>query len=189
MVDKSGQRGRRGRRRHGPGEHDRRRSRSCAGTSRSGSTGITADSRTAAPQSRGPQTAIVPELLVASTPLAAEVQKLLGNYLTLENRHDFEALQALYSKRLARSMTGAGIGASHQTSYFFGPKITEVTRYGEHGAYARMTFNVLFSPIATGADGQTCNRLDNRYAPGPGRRQARHRQSRDDERLAAAANE
>ena len=51
-----------------------------------------------------PQSAIVPELLVAThTAGGARSQKLLGNYLTLENRHDFAALAgSVYSKRLVR---------------------------------------------------------------------------------------
>ena len=127
-----------------------------------GSTGITPKLGTCA-RSRGPQSAIVPELQVARTPLSLEVQRLLGSFLTLENRHDFEAVQALYSKRLARSLTVTRDRQGHQTSYFFGAKVTEVNRSAKNGAFARVSLNVLFSPIATGASGQTCNRLDYRY--------------------------
>jgi hypothetical protein len=127
------------------------------------STGITAVAGGSCEESRGPQTAIAPQLLVANTALAAEVQELLGNYLTLENKRNFPALQALYSEQLARSITPAKDRRSHRTTYFFGPEITEVSRYAKDGAYARITFNALFSPVTTGADGRRCNRLDNRY--------------------------
>ncbi len=115
-------------------------------------------------RSRGPQNAMIPELLVASTPLAVESQKLLGNYLTLMNRHDFAGLrQQVYSERLLRGYSEDRDRSSHQTSYFFGARMTEVTRYATDGANVRMTFTVLFSPNANGAKGQTCNRLDLRY--------------------------
>lgn len=126
-------------------------------------TGITADADRVCARSRGPQTGIVPELQVASTPLAVDAQKLLGTYLTLENRHDFEGLQALYSKRLAKTLTVDRDRESHQTSYFFGGKLVEVTRSGVDGANARMTFTALFSPNAKGSGGRPCNRLDLRY--------------------------
>jgi hypothetical protein len=125
---------------------------------------LTAETGGTCPRSRGPQNAMVPELLVASTPLAVESQKTLGNYLTLENRHDFAALsQQVYSKRLARVYPEEKDSDSHETSYFFGAKITEVTRFQTDGANVRMTYVVLFSPNANGAKGQTCNRLDVRY--------------------------
>jgi hypothetical protein len=127
------------------------------------STRITAAAGGSCEESRGPQTAIAPELLVANTALAAEVQKLLGTYMTLENRRAFAALQPWYSEQLARSITPAKDQRSHRTTYFFGPKITEVSRNGRDGAYARVTFNALFSPVTTGADGRRCNRLDFRY--------------------------
>ncbi|MEI8412398.1 MULTISPECIES: S1 family peptidase [unclassified Kribbella] len=126
------------------------------------SAGITARDGTCT-QSRGPQSAIVPDLQVASTPLAAEAHRLLGNYLTLENQRDFTALQGLYSKQLKKTLTVARDSRSHQTSYLFGAKLTEVSPDGDGGAYARTTYNALFSPIASGADGQSCNRLDVRY--------------------------
>jgi hypothetical protein len=126
--------------------------------------GITPEAGGTCPRSRGPQTATVPDLLVASTPLAMESQKLLGNYLTLLNRHDFAGLrQQVYSQRLVRVYSEVKDRNSHQTSYFFGAKVTEVTRYQTDGANVRMTFTVLFSPNANGAGGQTCNRLDLRY--------------------------
>ncbi|MEV5962139.1 serine protease [Kribbella sp. NPDC051952] len=128
-----------------------------------GSTDITPEAGGTCEQSRGPQAAIVPELQVAGTPLAGEVQRLLGNYLTLENQRDFRALQAVYSQRLAKTITVTRDQSSHQTSYFFGAKITEVTRAGVDGANARMTFTALFSPNAKGAQGLACNRLDLRY--------------------------
>jgi hypothetical protein len=114
-------------------------------------------------QSRGPQTAIAPELQVAGTQVAREVQRLLGNYLTLENNRDFEAIRPLYSKRLAKTLTVDRDRRSHATSYFFTAKLTEVSRYGVDGAYGRMTYNALFSPTASGAGGNTCNHLDVRY--------------------------
>jgi Trypsin-like peptidase domain len=127
------------------------------------SAGITAAAGGSCEESRGPQTPIAPELQVANTALAAEVQKLLGTYMTLENRRAFAALQPWYSEQLARSITPAKDQRSHRTTYFFGPKITEVSRNGRDGAYARVTFNALFSPVTTGADGRRCNRLDFRY--------------------------
>jgi hypothetical protein len=128
------------------------------------SAGIIPEAGGTCDRSRGPQNATVPELLVASTPLAVESQKLLGNYLTLLNRHDFAGLrQQVYSRRLLRGYSEDKDRRSHETSYFFGAKITEVTRYAVDGANVRMTFTVLFSPNANGAKGQTCNRLDLRY--------------------------
>ncbi|TCO21303.1 trypsin-like peptidase [Kribbella steppae] len=126
--------------------------------------GLTPEAGGTCQRSRGPQNAVVPELLVASTPLAVESQKLLGSYLTLLNRHDFAGLrQQVYSRRLLRAYSEEKDRSSHETSYFFGAKITEVTRYAVDGANVRMTFTVLFSPNANGAQGQTCNRLDLRY--------------------------
>jgi hypothetical protein len=126
--------------------------------------GITPEPGGTCERSRGPQSAVIPDLLVASTPLAVESQKLLGNYLTLLNRHDFAGLrQQVYTKRLAKAYPESKDRDSHQTSYFFGARVTEVTRYQTDGANARMTFTVLFSPNARGAAGQTCNRLDLRY--------------------------
>ncbi|MGY4772018.1 S1 family peptidase [Kribbella sp. CWNU-51] len=126
------------------------------------STGITPGDGTCA-RSRGPQSAVTPELQVANTPMAVEVQRLLGNYLTLQNRQDFEAAQPLYSKQLARTLTVRKDRGGHQTSYFFGAKVTEVRPYGVDGAFARVSLNVLFSPVAKGAAGRNCNRLDYGY--------------------------
>ncbi|MDX3002366.1 serine protease [Kribbella solani] len=125
-------------------------------------TGISAAAGGSCDRSRGPQSAVAPELQVARTGLATEAQRLLGNYLTLENQHDFASLQSLYSDRLAKTLTEARDRQSHQTSYFFGPNLTEVSADGD-GAYARLAYNVLFSPTAAGASGRTCNRLDVRY--------------------------
>jgi hypothetical protein len=127
------------------------------------STGLTPEPGGTCERSRGPQTPIVPELQVANTPLAVEAQTVLGSYLSLENRHDFAALQAVYSQRLAKTITPTKDAQNHETSYFFGAKINEVSRNGVDGANARMTFTVLFSPNATGAKGLSCNRLDLRY--------------------------
>jgi hypothetical protein len=112
------------------------------------------------PRSRGPQTAVVPALQVAATPLNVEVQTLFGNYVTLENQQDFRSLQALYSVRFAKGMTPERDLNNHKTSYFFNPKITDVA---PDGSYARVSYNILFAPTATGADGQNCNRLDVRF--------------------------
>lgn len=124
--------------------------------------GITPEAGGTCERSRGPQGSIVPELLVARTDLAIETQRLLGMYLTLLNRHDFAGLRELYSKRLAAALPEEKDRDSHQTSYFFGARIIEVSRHGD-GANVRMTLTVLFSPNANGARGQTCNRLDYRY--------------------------
>lgn len=127
-----------------------------------GQPGITPEPGGTCVRSRGPQAAIVPELAVANTPLAGEVQTLIGTYMTTTNRHDFVRLRALYSPRLAKSLTEEEDRQHHQTSYLFGPRIIEVTQVGET-VNARVTYNVLFSPNSVGALGQTCNRLDNRY--------------------------
>ncbi|MEV8378138.1 trypsin-like peptidase domain-containing protein [Kribbella sp. NPDC056861] len=124
--------------------------------------GITPEPGGSCGRSRGPQVPIVPELTVANTPLAGEVQKLLGDYLTTTNKHDFAAIRELYSAHLAKNLPEATDREHHQTSYLFGARITEVTETGEF-VNARMTFTVLFSPNSLGADGKTCNRLDNRY--------------------------
>jgi len=133
--------------------------RQYAGT---GQPGITPEPAGTCARSRGPQTPIVPELAVANTPLAGEVQKLLGDYLTATNKHDFIAIRQYYSKQLASALSVERDLKNHQTSYLFGARITEVTTTDEV-VNARMTFTVLFSPNANGAGGQTCNRIDNRY--------------------------
>ncbi|NUR96369.1 MAG: trypsin-like peptidase domain-containing protein [Kribbellaceae bacterium] len=122
--------------------------------------GITVAAPGTCPDSRGPQGTMAPELQVAKTPLALEVQGLLTNYLTLQNKHDFTAVQALYSSQLAKSLTPARDRQSRGTAYFFNPRITALA---PDGSYARMSYNVLFSPTAAGAGGGTCNRLDNRF--------------------------
>jgi hypothetical protein len=127
-----------------------------------GSTGIKATLGDC-PRSRGPQTPVAPELQVASTPLAVEVQQLLTSFYTHMNRHEFEAVQPLYSRRLARSLTPDHDRRAHQTSYFFLPKVTELTRFDGDGAAARVSLNVLFAPGVKGSGGQSCNRLDYRY--------------------------
>jgi hypothetical protein len=124
--------------------------------------GITPEPGGSCARSRGPQVPIVPELTVANTPLAGEAQKLLGDYMTTTNKHDFAAIRALYSAHLAENLTEAKDREHHQTSYVFGARITEVTQTGEY-VNARMTYTALFSPNSLGADGKTCNRLDNRY--------------------------
>jgi hypothetical protein len=111
-------------------------------------------------QSRGPQAAIVPALQVAGTPLNVEVQRLFGNYVTLENQQDFRGLQSLYSARFAKGLTEERDLHNHKTSYFFNPEITDVA---PDGSYARMSYDILFAPTATGAGGQNCNRLDVRF--------------------------
>jgi hypothetical protein len=127
-----------------------------------GQPGITPEPGGTCVRSRGPQAAIVPELTVANTPLAGEVQTLIGTYMTTTNRHDFTALRALYSAQLAKGLPEEQDRRHHQTSYLFGARIIEVTQVGET-VNARVTYSVLFSPNSDGALGQTCNRLDNRY--------------------------
>jgi hypothetical protein len=112
---------------------------------------------------RGPQATVKPDLSVANTPLAGEVQQLLGAYLDALNRHDYLAMQATYSDRLTANDNERAFAQAHGTSYAFGPAITEVTAAGTNGATARMRFTVLFSPKSTGSKGQTCSRLDLRY--------------------------
>ncbi|WP_433160261.1 S1 family peptidase [Kribbella sp. CA-247076] len=126
-------------------------------------TGLTAEPGGTCKRSRGPQTAVLPELLVASTPLALEAQKQLGTYLTLENRHDFEALRPVYSQSLGRRLPLERDRDNHQTSYFFNSRITEVSPTPSGGVNVRMMFAVLFSPNASGAAGHACNLLDLRY--------------------------
>ncbi|TDW81641.1 S1-C subfamily serine protease [Kribbella pratensis] len=123
-------------------------------------TGLTVAAVGTCAQSKGPQAAIAPVLQVANTPLAVEVQRLLGSYLTLENRQDFAALRPLYSPRFARNLSEEQDRAKHLTSYFFGPKLTDLAA---DGSYARMSYNVLFAPTATGAAGQNCSRLDTKF--------------------------
>ncbi|MEU8223413.1 serine protease [Kribbella sp. NPDC048915] len=123
-------------------------------------TGITVAAAAECAEPKGPQPAVAPQLQVARTPLALEAQALLGKYLTLENKHDFGALQELYSKKLAKTMTVARDRQGHRTSYFFNAKLTDLA---PDGSYARMSSNVLFSPTAQGANGGSCNRLDARY--------------------------
>ncbi|MER7248958.1 serine protease [Kribbella sp. NPDC000426] len=122
--------------------------------------GVTVATAGSCDQSRGPQAAVVPALQVAGTPLNVEVQQLFGNYVTLENQQDFRSLQSLYSARFAEGMTEAKDLHNHRTSYFFNPKITDVA---PDGSYARMSYDILFAPTATGAGGQNCNRLDVRF--------------------------
>jgi hypothetical protein len=92
-----------------------------------------------------------------------ESQRLLGSYLTLINRHDFHGVRPLYSRKLARGLTEDQDRRSHQTSFFFNAKITEVTRNDADGADVRLTMMVLFAPNSKGAEGRACSRLDYRY--------------------------
>jgi hypothetical protein len=111
---------------------------------------------------RGPQAPVKPDLSVANTPLAGEVQQLLGSYLDALNRHDFLAMHATYSERLAATDTEQDFAQKHGTSYAFGANITDVAAAGT-GASARMTFTVLYSAKNAGSKGQNCARLDLRY--------------------------
>ena len=111
---------------------------------------------------RGPQASVKPDLSVANTPLAGEVQQLLGAYLDALNRHDFLAMHATYSGRLATNDTEKDFVKAHGTSYAFGANITDVSAAGT-GASARMTFTVLYSARNTASKGQNCARLDLRY--------------------------
>jgi hypothetical protein len=72
-------------------------------------------------------------------------------------------VQPLYSKQLARTLTVKKDRGGHQTSYFFDAKVTEVRPYAGDGAFARVSLNVLFSPVAKGAAGRNCNHLDYGY--------------------------
>jgi hypothetical protein len=114
-------------------------------------------------QAKGPQNPLVPTLAVANTPLAGEVLQTLSAYLNALNKHDFVAMQATYTKELAASNDLAADTARHKTSYAFGATITQVTPSGNTGAFARMSFTVLFSADGQGSRGQTCSRLDIRY--------------------------
>ncbi|TDO52656.1 trypsin-like peptidase [Kribbella sp. VKM Ac-2527] len=112
---------------------------------------------------RGPQQTVKPDLAVANTPTAGEVQQSLGEYLDTLNRHDFAAMQKTYSDRLERLSNAAVDATKHGTSYAFGAVVTEVSAAGDDDANARMKFVVLFSQDNPGARGQTCSRLDIRY--------------------------
>jgi hypothetical protein len=115
-------------------------------------------------QARGPQAPVEPDLSVANTPLAGEVQQTLGAYLDALNKHDFVAMGKTYSDRLAKTGSPAVDAQKHATSYAFDAVITEVSAAGgDNNANARMTFTVLFSPRNVGAGGQYCARFDLRY--------------------------
>ncbi|ADB33901.1 hypothetical protein Kfla_4885 [Kribbella flavida DSM 17836] len=115
-------------------------------------------------QARGPQSPVEPDLAVANTPLAGEVQRTLAEYLDTLNQHDFAAMQATYSDRVERLNTPGGDAKKHGTSYAFGAVITAVTATGGGSdADARMTFTVLFSPTSAGANGKTCGQLEILY--------------------------
>ncbi len=112
--------------------------------------------------SRGPQSPVEPDLAVANTPLAGEVNTALADYLNTLNLHDFEAMQSTYSQRL-RSLSSAKIDESkHGTSYAFGAVIDKVRASGA-AADAEMSFTVLFSPTSAQAKGQTCAQLRIQY--------------------------
>jgi hypothetical protein len=123
-------------------------------------TGLTVAAAGTCARSKGSQNPIAPALQVANTPQAVEVQQLFANYFTLENRQDYTALQALYSKRYAATTTVARDQRSHETSYFFNPRITDLA---PDASWVRIAYNVLFSPTATGAAGRNCDRLDIRF--------------------------
>jgi hypothetical protein len=114
-------------------------------------------------QAKGPQDPLVPTLAVANTPLAGEVQQTLSAYLNALNKHDFVAMQATYTKELSATNDLAADTARHKTSYAFGATITQVTPSGNTGAFARMSFTVLYSADGQASKGQTCSRLDIRY--------------------------
>ena len=133
-------------RRHRPGQHDRR--------SRQASPVRRVRRRPASPsepggtcdQSHGPQAAIAPMLQVANTPLAVEVQTLLGSYLTLDEPATTSlALRPLYSPAVRPGPDrGAGPGQAPdvvllQPEAHRGPGRGRVRD-------ARMTYNVLFPP-------------------------------------------
>ncbi|GAA0613635.1 hypothetical protein GCM10009534_55460 [Kribbella sandramycini] len=114
-------------------------------------------------ESRGPASAVTPKLQVAPTQLATQAQKTLANYLTLQNRHDFQAVRAVYSPRLAGALSVEQDRRSHQTTYFFNPVLTEITQNADNSVNVRMSFLALFASTAHQSGGQTCNRLDTRY--------------------------
>ncbi|TCC34252.1 trypsin-like peptidase domain-containing protein [Kribbella speibonae] len=122
--------------------------------------GVTVGTLGDCPESRGPQSPIAPVLQVANTPLAREAQRVLTNYLTLQNQHEFGKVRAYYSPRFAGALTEAQDRDKHLTSYFFNPRLTDLA---PDGSSARMAYNVLFAPTATGADGQNCTRLDTTF--------------------------
>jgi hypothetical protein len=112
---------------------------------------------------RGPRTPVQPELTVAASPPAAEVQRLFTSYFKALNQHDFLAMRDTYSNEFASSSTQTDFLRTHGTSYAFEPVITEVGDTGDKAATARLTFTVLFSAKSAGANGSTCSRLDLRY--------------------------
>jgi hypothetical protein len=114
-------------------------------------------------QAKGPQNPLVPTLAVANTPLAGEVNQTLTAYLNALNKHDFVAMRTTYTKELSATNDLAADTARHKTSYAFGATITQVTPSGNTGAFARMSFTVLYSGEGEGARGQSCSRLDIRY--------------------------
>ena len=160
--------GRTGRRRHGPGQHDRRRSRSCAGTSCRRSTGITVAPGGTCGQSHGPQNAIVPELQVASTPRAGEVADPARQLLDPGEQAGLPAPAVAVLREADAVAHRVRDRSGHRTSYFFDPKLTEVSP----GRLVRaVSYNVLFAPTGRrrGPDLQP----DGRAVPtGPGGRQA-----------------
>ncbi|GAB2613664.1 S1 family peptidase [Kribbella endophytica] len=112
--------------------------------------------------SRGPQSPVEPDLAVANTPLAGEVNAALADYLNTLNLHNFVAMQSTYSERL-RSLSSAKVDESkHGTSYAFGAVIEKVRAAGA-AADAEMAFTVLFSPTSAQAKGQTCAQLRIQY--------------------------
>ena len=50
--------------------------------------------------------------------------------MTMMNKHDFEKVRELYTKRLARSLSVEQDRLRHQTFYGFGARITQVTQSG-----------------------------------------------------------
>jgi hypothetical protein len=122
--------------------------------------GLTVGTPGDCPESRGPQSPIAPVLQVAGTPLAKEVQRVLANYLTLQNQHDFGKVRAFYSPRFAGRLTEEQDRSKHLTSYFFSPKLTDLA---PDGSSARMAYNVMYAPTASGAGGQNCTRLDTTF--------------------------
>jgi hypothetical protein len=113
---------------------------------------------------RGPQSPVEPDLAVANTPLAGEVETALADYLNALNQHDFVAMQSTYASRLRQRSSAEVDARKHGTSYAFGAVIEKVTAFGTaNDADAEMTFTVLFSPNSTQANGQTCARLRIKY--------------------------
>ena len=116
-------------------------------------------------RSRGPQNAIVPELLVAAHRWRSRCRSLLGNYLTLENQHDFDgSCSSCYSKRLAERLSNETQDRrSHQTTYFFERQDDRGDSDADRRVRPDDVHRAVLAELPPAPKGQTCNRLDVRY--------------------------